>query len=110
MAWYQSDIETDAYGNGTVKVIGRFSKETFVVAPGSVPAPQTEPNDASSNPATGPVQMYHLGLWFNSFNDAAAAGCPATVTPFNGEHSAGIQVLNTSNFADLTGPLLRIHP
>jgi hypothetical protein len=110
MAWYQSDLETDAYGNGTVKVIGRFSKETFVVAPGSVPAPQTEPNDASSNPATGPIQMYHLGLWFNSFADASAAGCPATVTPFNGEHSAGIQVLNTSNFADLTGPLLRIHP
>ncbi len=110
MAWYQSDIETDAYGNGTVKVIGRFSSETFIVAPGSVPAPQTQPGDATTNPATGPIQTYHLGLWFNSPADAAAAGCAATVTPFNGEHNAGIQVLNTSNFDNLAGPLLRIKP
>jgi hypothetical protein len=27
------------------------------------------------------------------------------VTAFNGEHNAGIQVLNTSNFADDHGPL-----
>jgi hypothetical protein len=108
MAWYQSDIETDQYGHGSVKVIGRFSIETFMVAPGSVAAPQTEPTDASSNPATAPIQMYHLGVWFNSPADAAAAGCPNAVTPFNGEHNAGVQVLNTSNFADLTGPLLKI--
>ena len=108
MAWYQSDIETDQYGHGSVKVVGRFSIETFMVAPGSVAAPQTEPTDAASNPATPPIQMYHLGLWFNSPADAVAAGRPGTVTPFNGEHNAGVQVLNTSNFGDLTGPLLRI--
>ena len=110
MAWYQSDIETDQYGHGSVKVVGRFSIETFMVAPGSVAAPQTEPNDAATNPATPPIQMYHLGLWFNSFNDAQAAGCPANSTPFNGTHNAGVQVLNTSNFGDLTGPLLKIKP
>jgi hypothetical protein len=110
MSWYQGDIETDPYGHGTGKFIGRFSIETFVVAPGSVPAPQTEPTDATSNPATASIQMYHLGLWFNSPTDAAAAGCPSTVTPFNGTHDAGVQVLNTSNFGNLTGPLLRIHP
>jgi hypothetical protein len=54
--------------------------------------------------------MYHLGLWFNDPNDAAKAGCPATVTPFNGTHSAGIQVLNTSNFPDEQGPLRKINP
>jgi hypothetical protein len=42
--------------------------------------------------------MYHLGIWFDSFNDASAAHCPATQTAFNGEHNAGIQVFNTSNF------------
>jgi hypothetical protein len=109
MAWYQSDIETDQYGHGSVKVVGRFSIETFMVAPGSVAAPQTEPTDAATNPATAPIQMYHLGLWFNSATDATNAGCPGTVTPFNGTHNAGIQVLNTSNFGDLTGPLLNIH-
>ena len=108
MAWYQSDLETDQYGHGSVKVVGRFSIETFLVAPGSVAAPQTEPTDASSNPVTAPIQMYHLGLWFNSPADAVAAGCPGSVTPFNGEHDAGVQVLNTSNFGDLTGPLLKI--
>src|SRR5947208_5148933 len=57
-----------------------------------------------------PVHTYHLGLWFNSPNDAAAAGCPNTVTPFNGDHTAGIQVLNTSNFADDQGPLRQLVP
>ena len=28
--------------------------------------------------------------------------------PFNGEHNAGIQILNTSIFPDLTGPLKRM--
>ena len=38
------------------------------------------------------------------------AGCAGTVTPFNGEHDAGIQVLNTSEFPDLQGPLLNVKP
>ena len=29
-----------------------------------------------SNPVTGPIQMYHLGLWFNSPNDAATSAVP----------------------------------
>ena len=108
MAWYQGDIETDASGNGSAKFIGRFSNETFIVAPGAASAPQTQPGDASSNPQTGPIQTYHLGLWFNAAADAVAAGCPGAVTPFNGEHDAGVQVLNTSNFANLEGPLLKV--
>jgi hypothetical protein len=30
------------------------------------------------------------------------------VTPFDGDHQAGIQVLNTSNFPDGHGPLLKL--
>ena len=112
MSWYQGDIETDSNGNGHATFVGRFSIETFVVAPGSTPAPLTfnQPPfpSASPNPSTGPIQMYHLGLWFNNPADAAKAGCPSTVTPFNGEHNAGIQVLNTSNFPNLQGPLLNV--
>jgi hypothetical protein len=52
--------------------------------------------------------MYHLGLWAGSPQVAQAAGCPATVTPFNGEHNAGIQLLNTSNFGDDQGPLRQV--
>ena len=111
MSWYQGDIETDKHGNGHATFIGRFSVETFMVAPGVAPAPVvfTGPfPDASSNPPTNPIQMYHLGLWFDSPADAGKAGCPATVTPFNGEHDAGIQVLNTSNFPLPDGPLRNV--
>jgi hypothetical protein len=111
MSWYQGDIETDHRGNGHATFIGRFSIETFMVAPGSAPAPVVFNGpfpDASLNPPTNPIQMYHLGLWFNSPADAQKAGCAATVTPFNGEHDAGIQALNTSNFPDAAGPLRNI--
>jgi hypothetical protein len=80
------------------------------VAPGSQPAPVVHAADASSNPTTAPVHTYHLGLWFNNPADAVRAGCPGTVTPFNGDHTAGVQVLNTSNFPDLAGPLRQLTP
>ena len=113
MAWYQGDIETDRDGEGHGRFIGRFNEETFIVAQGSVPAPLVHNNafpDAITNPVTNPVHTFHLGLWFNSPVDASNAGCPGDVTPFNGEHNAGIQVLNTSNFPDLAGPLFLVKP
>ena len=110
LSWYQGDIETDSHGRGTGKFVGRFNTETFIVAPDSAPAPVVHGPDASSNPATGPVHTFHLGLWFNSPADAAAAGCPNTVTPFNGDHNAGIQVLSTRNFANDQGPLRQLTP
>jgi hypothetical protein len=113
VSWYQGDIETDKNGKGKQQFIGRFSIETFAVAPGSAPAPVVFGGpfpDASLNPSFEPIQMYHLGLWFNDPNDAAKAGCPATVTPFNGTHNAGIQGLNTSNFPDDHGPLRQVDP
>jgi len=109
VAWYQGDITTDRNGRGRQEFIGRFNVETFTFAQGSAAAPVVINSgafpDASLNPAFNPIQMYHLGLWFDSVQAASAAGCPATVTAFNGEHNAGIQVLNTSNFADDHGPL-----
>jgi hypothetical protein len=66
--------------------------------------------DASLNPSFNPIQTYHLGLWFDSSTDAKNIGCPATVTPFNGERNAGIQVSNTSSFSDDHGPLRDLNP
>jgi len=114
LSWYQGDIETDAKGKGSREFIGRFSIETFIVAPGIAPAPADpfhEPGsipDATQNPATNPVQTYHLGLWFNNPADVVKAGGPNTITPFNGEHDAGVQVLNTSEFPETSGPLEQV--
>jgi hypothetical protein len=112
LTWYQGDIHTNSSGKGSGEFVGRFSIETFIVAPGVAPAPTPFSKgkfpDADMNPATNPVQLYHLGVWFNSPKDAGYAGCPTTVTPFNGKHKAGIQVLNTNNFPQLAGPLINI--
>jgi len=113
LSWYQGDIETDEHGVGYGKFVGRFSIETFIVAPGSAKAPKVHESpiaDALMNPPTAPIHTFHLGLWFNSPKDAAKAGLPGVLTPFNGDHTAGVQVLNTHNFQDHDGPLRRINP
>jgi hypothetical protein len=108
-SWYQGDLETDGSGNGSQRYIGRFNIETFLVAPGVGAAPvvhNTPPfPDASSNPQFNPTHMFHVGLWFNSPSDATAVGCPGATTPFNGDHTAGVQLLSSRNFPDLQGPL-----
>lgn len=114
IAWYQGDILTDDYGQGSGEFAGRFNNETFAVAqpPGNAPAPVLHSvppfPDASFNPPFEPVHMFHLGLWFDSPDDAAMAGCPNTVTRFNGAHNAGIQAMNTGTFPDDQGPLRQV--
>jgi hypothetical protein len=109
VSWYQSDLQSDDYGNASVKVIGRFNIETFAVAPNSTAAPVTHPGkDAASNPPFAPIHTYHVGFWFNSPDDAVKAGCPGNVTPFNGDHTAGVQAMSTRNFPDLAGPLSQL--
>jgi hypothetical protein len=111
MSWYQGDLESDRYGNATGTFIGRFNEETFSVAPGTAPAPVVHDSpirDADSNPTTAPLHQYHLGLWFNSPRRSDRAGCGNAVTPFNGEHNAGPQVLSTRQFPIDAGPLSRI--
>jgi hypothetical protein len=92
-AWYQGDLTTNENGYGVIDVTGIFNDETFILNPGL--------------PAV-PVALDHLGIWFADPTDAANAGCPGTPTPFDGDHNAGIQVLNTSNFAAAKGPLLNL--
>src|SRR6266566_3756421 len=78
-AWYQGDLKTNAIGRGVLDVTGIFSDETFILNPGVPPVP---------------VNLFHLGIWFADPADAVTAGCPGTVTPFDGDHNAGIQVLH----------------
>lgn len=105
LSWYQGDMESDQYGNATGKFVGRFNTETFSVATDVAQAPVVHQGDASQNPKTAPVHQFHIGIWFGSPATAAKAGCPNTVTPFNGEHNAGIQALSSTQFDDLNGPL-----
>jgi hypothetical protein len=116
LAWYLGDIQTDSTGTGVGNFVGRFNRETFIISPGvpktappnTFPKPPAAVPEATTGIATNPVQIYHLGLWFNSADDAAKAGCPNTHTPFNGEHNAGIQVLNTAPAPANFGPLIRL--
>ncbi len=113
MAWYQGDMESNANGRAVGDFTGRFSRETFIVAPGPGAAPVVHHNppfpDAATNPTTAPIHTFHVGLWFGTPEAAVAAGCPNTQTPFNGDHTAGIQVLSTRNFT-VNGPLRSLAP
>ena len=108
VSWYQGDLDTNNKGNAEVRVIGIFSEETFAFAPESVKAPQVDEQDAEKNPAFDPVHTLHLGLWFADPEEAEDAGCSGKVTPFDGDHEAGIQALSTRNFPKLEGPLGKI--
>jgi hypothetical protein len=102
ISWYQSDLQTNRFGAGEVTVRGIFDRETFSVSTGG---PTT---------TFAPTHQFHLGLWFNDPNVPFKLGCEPgatspTITPFNGEQHAGIQVLNTANFPNNAGPLSHVH-
>ena len=113
VSWYQGDLETDQQGVGERHVRRPLQRGDLRGRTRTAPAPSVHSSpipDAGSNPAFGPIHTFHLGLWFNSPKDAVKAGCPGATTPFNGEHNAGVQVLNTDQFGDRHGPLRRLKP
>lgn len=114
ISWYQSELETDAHGRGATTVRGIFSNETFTVSPDTVTTPGRQ-NTPQTGATFAAVNQYHLGLWFDDPAVPFALGCEPgqaspVVTPFNGAQHAGIQVLNTSNFPDGSGPLKQFSP
>jgi hypothetical protein len=113
LAWYNGDIPTNNNGQGTGTFVGRFSKGTFNLSLAALPSPNTIPSppgvlpDDPNGTKVGPVQIYHLGIWFNDPKDAIKAGCKnVKATPFTSNHDAGPQVLNTGIFRNDHGPLL----
>jgi hypothetical protein len=101
VSWYQTDIQTGSNGSGSAQVRGVFDSETFSVSPGGTTT-------------FAPTHQYHLGVWFNDPNVPFNLGCEPgattpTVTPFNGEQNAGIQVVNTAQFPVNAGPLSHVH-
>ena len=101
VAWYQTDLQTNAFGFGSARVRGIFNVETFSVSLGGTTA-------------FSPTHQYHLGLWFDDPSQPFKLGCEPghaspVVTPFNGQQDAGIQVLNTAQFPVNAGPLSHVH-
>lgn len=115
IAWYEGTIKTNAKGKGEERFVGRFNRETFAIAPDSGRAPRIHSGgpfpDAKRNPVFGPIHTYHLGLFFDSPGDDPQA-CPGAdgVTPFSGDHRAGIKALSTRAFPDKRGPLRQVAP
>ena len=101
VSWYQTDIQANSTGSGSATVRGVFDSQTFSVSLGGT--------------ATfAPTHQYHLGVWFNDPNVPFSLGCEPgattpVVTPFNGEQTAGIQVVNTALFPVNAGPLSHVH-
>jgi hypothetical protein len=109
VSWYQGDIATDNQGNGKHNFVGIFNDEVFAISPGAAqPAMPHGKKDASKGVTFAPIHTYHLGVWFADPKQAAKAACTNTVTPFDGDHEAGIQALSTRNFPALKGPLGKI--
>ncbi len=100
VAWYQGLVPIDASGSGTLTVQGVFSHQTFSVSLGGT---QT----------FVPTHLTHIGLWWNGPGAPFRQGCEpgATkpiLTPFNRQHRAGPQALNTAQYPDSAGPLSHV--
>jgi hypothetical protein len=108
VSWYQGDISTDKKGHGTGHFVGIFNDEVFAISPGAVKPPKVDNQDAKKGVEFAPIHTFHLGVWFADPKEGKAAGCSPkglTVTPFDGDHEAGIQALSTRNFPAQKGPL-----
>ena len=92
MAWYQSDVQADKNGNGSVRVRTILLDQIFGFDP-----------DVN----LAPTNTFQLGFWFNDPNDAKACGFdPTRPTPFNGEHAAGpVAMISRPNATTKLGPL-----
>jgi hypothetical protein len=107
VSWYQGDIATDNKGHGTGHFVGIFNSEVFAISPGVVKPPKVDKKDAKKGVKFNSIHTFHLGVWFADPKEGKAAGCSPkglTVTPFDGDHLAGIQALSTRTFVKL-GPL-----
>jgi len=74
LAWYQTDVQADAFGNGQVTIRTILVDQIFGFDSGAL---------------LTPTHTFHVGFWFNNPEDAAPCGFDTKPTPFNGEQNAG---------------------
>lgn len=92
LAWYQTDLESDQYGNlnGTIHTI--LLDQIFGFDP---------------DVTLAPTNALHVGFWFDNPQDAVPCGFDASKpTPFNGQHVAGPNaMISVPNAKTNLGPL-----
>jgi len=92
LAWYQTDVHADEDGNANVAIKTILLDQIFGFDP-----------DAG----LAPTNTFHVGFWFNNPKDATGCGFPA-VTPFNGDHTAGVlAMISKPDAVTNLGPLCR---
>lgn len=92
LAWYQSDIQADSFGNALTVIRSIFVNQIFGF-------------DAGTTPPLPPTHTFHVGFWFNSPAEAAPCGFTGS-TPFNGEQDAGPNaMISVPNAKTGLGPL-----
>jgi hypothetical protein len=90
LAWYQTDVQADDYGNAEVTINTILLDQIFGFDPAS---------------SLAPTHTFHVGFWFNNPEDAAACGFTGS-TPFNGEQAAGPNaMISLPNATTNLGPL-----
>jgi hypothetical protein len=99
LGWYQSDVEANSDGAGTVIIKTILLDQIFGLD-----------QDIVAINATTPARTHHtfnVGFWFNNPQDAVACGFDAThPTPFNGEQHAGpMAMMSRPRAATGLGPL-----
>jgi hypothetical protein len=92
LAWYQTDLQADQYGNINATIHTILLDQIFGFDP-----------DAS----LAPTNTFHVGFWFNNPQDAVPCGFNAgNPTPFNGQHKAGPNaMISVPNAKTNLGPL-----
>lgn len=91
LAWYQSDVQVSAQGKSSVTIQTILLDQIFGFDPTHL---------------LPPTNAFHVGLWFDDPQDAAACGFDVTrPTPFNGQHKAGPMAMMSVPTASKLGPL-----
>jgi hypothetical protein len=92
LAWYQSDVQANAFGKTIVTIKTILLDQIFGFDPAA---------------ALPPTNTFHVGFWFNDPQDAVACGFdPTKPTPFNGEHHAGpLAMISLPDATTGLGPL-----
>jgi hypothetical protein len=91
LAWYQSDIETDRFGNASATIHTILVNQIFGFDAGT---------------GLAPVNTFEVGFWFNDPADVADCNFAGPPTPFNGEHNAGpLAMISGADPTTKLGPL-----